>query len=212
MAVSKQTALRAARYHPARYALKLLRWELRQHADLVRWIFRRKDIPAGSSPIPYHRAQLQLAPWMSALIVVEIVVVHLLLPTFILQVIAAVVSVYSLVLLWAVIASRAVRPHLVSKDQLVLRYGRKIVATVPTTNMAIVRVDRMYDGDWWAVDDSVLTLGCTEGTNLTIELREPQPVLLQSYPWHKDTYSEVSQIRLWADDLESPAVQMLAGS
>lgn len=210
--VSKQNALRAAHYHPARYALKLLRWELRQHAEFVRWIFRRKDIPAGSFPIPYHRTQLQLASWMSVLIVVEIVVVHLLLPTFILQVIAAVVSVYSLALLWAVIASRAVRPHLVSKEQLVLRYGRRIVATVPTINMASVRVDRMYDGDWWVVTDAVLTLGCTEGTNLTIELCAPQPVLVNSYPWQKDTYRKVSQIRLWADDLESPAVQVLVGS
>lgn len=207
MADSKNAVSRIIRYHPARYAIRLLKWEVGQYADLARWVSGRRDIPEATTPIYYHRAQLQLARWMTALIVVEIIVVHLLLPTFLWQVIAGVVSIYSLMLMWAVIASRAVRPHLFNDQIVVLRYGRKIVATIPLRLVSHARRERSYEGEWWSVADEVLTLGTTEGTNMVLELSEPVHVMTPSYPWQRKEYALARRIRVWGDNADSPHFQ-----
>ncbi len=102
--------------------------------------------------------------------------------------------------LWMI--SERTRPHLVTDDALVLRWGHLPIATVPWTSIREVSVRRRY-----SADDARLTHDVPlQGTNLDIELIEPMDARIP----FKRRHREVTGISLGVDDPDRAATLIRA--
>lgn len=167
-------------------------------AGLIRGVLRRPDIPPGGIGFSHHRA---LAPvrWLGfGVLAVEIVVVHLVVPSGPLRWILLVVGVYGAI--WVagyVLGAGAVRPHVVGPDVVLLRSGVSVEVRVPLAAVTQVRaVPRSRSGTSSVqVDGDVLHLVDNGGTGLDLVLAAPLTVSLPRRP-----AAVVTEIRVWVDD------------
>ncbi|WP_257202760.1 hypothetical protein [Corynebacterium cystitidis] len=72
--------------------------------DLARWIRGMPLIPPHAVALPHQPGRIQLIAAFTAVMVVEIIVVDLLLPWTWLRILVAVISAYSIIMLWCFIA------------------------------------------------------------------------------------------------------------
>lgn len=159
---------------------------------------RRYDIPPGTTGIGYARGRLPAELVFAAVAVLELVVVDVFVPWDRLgpwgwiRFVVLVASAYGVLWIVAWMAAERTRPHLVTDDGLVLRWGHLPVATVPWALVTDVRANPRYTGD-----DGRLTLDVPlQGTNLDIELRDRLAVRM---PFRRRT-REVTGISLGVDD------------
>ena len=164
---------------------------------------RRYDIQADETGIGYARGRLPVELAFGFAAVLELVAVDLLVPWerlgagAWLRLTVLVASAYGV--LWIVIwmAAERTRPHLVTDEGLVLRWGHLPIATVPWASIAAVRVNRRY-----SADDERLTHDIPlQGTNLDIDLSEP---LTARIPFRRRS-RQVRGISLGVDDPERAA-------
>lgn len=177
---------------------KLLRVEWRVWAGLVRGLARRPDIPTGATAFTHHRAMAALRWVLVGLLVVEIAVVHLLVPPGALRLVLLVLGLYGLAWLAGyVLGSGPVRPHLVDGRRVVFRSGLTTDVVVPLTAIAQVRAIRQMRTGTASIqlDGSALNLVDNGGTSLEVVLRVPIAVAL---PRRGGT--EVDAVRAWVDE------------
>ncbi len=140
---------------------------------------------------------------MTAVTIIELIVLELLLPWPAVRVVLALVSIYSLVILWGYIGQRVVYPHAVGPE-LVLRRGRAVIARIDAADVGQVVVVRDYAAEQHAVDCGLLTLANGQGTNVRIALHPgADPVEIRPpmwIPWKKTPMAMVTEVALWADD------------
>ncbi|MCP1388051.1 hypothetical protein M5J20_07580 [Corynebacterium sp. TA-R-1] len=184
--------------HPG---VRAARYELSLYRDLARWMRGRVEVPAGAAALPHQPGRLQMLGFLTAIMLVEIVAVHLLLPPGTVRIVAFVVSVWGVVFVWALVASERVRPSYVTDEEIVLRRGRKVFAAVPRETVAAVRRDRSFASDV-ALGDGELALGGPAGTDLFLELREPVDAAHDTYPWQKVRTEPVTRLRFYAGGVE----------
>ena len=167
--------------------------------SLFRWVFRRPD-PAG--PGARFGNSAMTTPLMLAFIgvsIVEIPILHFLLPWRTVQIIAFAVSIWGL--LWMVGLLAAVRghPHLVQREGIRIRSGFTVDAFVPWSAVAEVRTrnrplekskgvqfEETADG---GLIGKVVVLG---QTNVELVLAAPAEVGLPRGP--------LTELHFWADD------------
>jgi hypothetical protein len=168
-----ESALR--RRHVPGAAAFLVFGELRLFEAVWQLVTRRYDIRADEAGIGYARGRLPVELAFGAAALIELIAVDLLVPWELLgsfawlRLAVLVASAYGV--LWIVIwmAAERTRPHLVTADGLVLRWGHLPIATVSWTSIVDVRVNRRYSGD----DDRLTHDVPLQGTNLDIALHEP---------------------------------------
>lgn len=160
-----------------------LRMELSLYRALARWITRRPDVPAGSTPIGYARLvtpMLWLWIFGSAVEVVVLdVVLGRWLPSF--QLPLLVVGVWGLLWMLGLLAAYRVRPHLLGDRVLGLRDGIHVARIdVPLAAIAGTRqVDHELPGLLRSVhvepaeDGDRLLVGVGSRTNLELVLAGP---------------------------------------
>lgn len=165
-----QAAVRAAL--PGPVAAAVLR-EARLLNALGRWLRRRPDVPPGATPLPVGRDE-RVTGW--ALLVaslVEMAAVHLLLPWPAVRTVLLVVSAYGTVLLVALLADRAIRPHLLLADALRLRAGGAVDVSLPLSAVGGVALRRRDAPRPVAFDDGALVLASGGQTQLEVSLTAP---------------------------------------
>ena len=182
-----------------------LHWEWRVWTGLIRGLFRRPDIPPGATAFTHHRALAPVRWTLVGLLVVEVVVVHLLVPAGALRLVLLLVGLYGLIWLTGfLLGSGPVRPHLVDGRRVVLRRGLTIDVVVPLD--AIARVSAVRHNRTGAatvqVDDRTLSLVDNGGTCIEITLGAP---LLVTLPRRT---VEIDTVRAWVDEPRVMAMEI----
>lgn len=189
--------------------LRLFAAEARTLASLGRWIARRPDIPAGAVPIGYSRGTLGLPLAMVVAALIELVAIHLLVPWPTLRLVLDLLGMYALIVVLGWLAGRIVRPHLLFRDELVLRSGPHICARVPLDAIAEVRRDRRLSPTAAAIDTDgergILALPGPDGTSLTLVLNRPVEASVPGMPWAEPRVRAVGEVRLHVDDPDAAA-------
>lgn len=161
--------------HPLE-ALPLLRYvrvEIHAWADLFRLLRGRVVVPEGAVALPARQGWWQLPAAFTAAICIEIIAVELLVPWLWLRMMLLCTSLYSIVLLWGVLAGRVVHPHHLDGEP-VLRQGRAEILRVPVVEIAAVRLVRGFEAEPRVVRYGRLVLGGPEGTNVEITFSTPR--------------------------------------
>ncbi|MFB4314109.1 hypothetical protein [Actinomadura sp. 21ATH] len=148
--------------------------------SLFLWVARRRDgVGPGGVPLPYSGAQTATMAAFLIAMVVELVGVEIILravgaPGW-LRAVVFVIDAYSVLIVLAVIAACITRPHVVSGDELRLRYGAFFDLRIPRERIAAVRQMRNYneDGLIRVEDGGRLAVVVGSQTNIVVELAEP---------------------------------------
>ncbi|MEU1879177.1 hypothetical protein ABZ470_17835 [Streptosporangium sp. NPDC020072] len=184
--------------------LRLIGFEARNVAALLLWVTRRRHgVPPGATAVPYVREQSSMLLVLLFAAVVETVAVELLLgalgvPSGV-RTVVLVLDAYAVVLVLALWAACATRPHVVTEGELRVRYGVHFDLRVPRELISSVRLARAYDERGTVtVTDGRLGVAVSSQTNVVVELSEPVTVVR---PLGRRERARV--IRLFAD---SPAL------
>ncbi|WP_119730993.1 hypothetical protein [Thermomonospora amylolytica] len=160
-------------------ARRLMEFDAKGMASLALWVLRRRDgVPPGATAVPYSGAQTAImAMWLFAMVVelvgLEIVLRALDAPVA-LRTAILVIDAYSVLVVLAVIAACITRPHVVSPDELRLRYGAFFDLRIPRALITGVRRVRNFDENGLiTVDGDVLALAVASQTTVVVELAEP---------------------------------------
>lgn len=172
-------------------------YELGLYRDLLRWARGGVDVPCGATALPHPPGRLQILGFLTAVLVIELVTVHLLLPAGTVRLVALLLSVWGIVFVWGLVASERVRPSFIDDQRLVLRRGRKIFADIPLVHVSQWSTRRSYQTDV-TVNDEQLTVGGSAGTDTQIILLEPVMATEDTYPWQKKRTAPVTRIRFYA--------------
>lgn len=179
--------------------LQLIRHEWDVLRDLYRLIKRIQVVPKNAIALPARRNWWQVPAMLTAVIVIEIIVVDLIIPWHAVRITVFVVSLYGLIIMWGIIAGRAVYPHYLS-EELVLRDGRTVVCRIPVEEIETFRHDRSFHSAQHEVQSKRLILGSSEGTNVTVAFNAPQEAVLPQWPWQQRRTEKVNECILWLDD------------
>lgn len=180
-------------------AWEALLLELALYRSLARWVARRPDVPAASTPIGYGRlAGPMMWLWIFGS-AVEVVVLDLVLHRWLppLRLPFLVLGVWGVLWMLGLLASMRVRPHLLSDTELVVRSGARTRVVVPLAALADTRgVTHRLPGVVRTLheDDGLLLVGLGSETNLELVLSSPTTLATSGGP------RTVSRVGLWVDD------------
>jgi hypothetical protein len=180
---------------------RVLGFDLKGMVSLALWIARRRHgVARGATAVPYASAQTPVMLVFLGVMVVELVVVDIILravhaPAGVRHALF-VLDGYTILVVLAMIAAGATRPHVVSADEVRIRYGAFFDLRIPRELIAQVRRVRNYNekgmvstGDGW------LAVAVTAQTNIVLELTEPVTAVR---PLGRRV--EAGTIRFFADD------------
>ncbi|GAA4975541.1 hypothetical protein HD597_009450 [Nonomuraea thailandensis] len=183
-----------------RVALRMLGFELKGLAAIGLWVLRRRHgVPVGATVVTYAKEQAFVLTLFSFAMAVETVVIDLLLlaldvPAW-LRFGVLIADLYGLLFVATMAASCATRPHVVTRDELLIRYGAYFELRVPRHLITAVRAGGSYNEDSMVtVKDGRLTVAVSSRVNVAIELAEP---LTAVRPLGRT--AEVTSIRFFAD-------------
>lgn len=180
---------------------RFVKLEFQLYAALVRWVARRRHVPAGAAAWGYSRLVTPVM-WLwifgSAL---ELPLVHVLVPWEPLRLALLGLGVWGLVWMIGLLASLKVYPHLTGDGGLRLRYGKLADLTVPWAAVESVRVVDI-DEEWslrtlrpQQTDDGVdLHVPVGDRANVQVRLREPTEVRTHKGPM------TITALTFWADE------------
>jgi hypothetical protein len=186
-----------------RLAWTALKLEITLYLALGRWITRRPDVPAGTTPIGYSRL---VAPMLWLWIfgsATEVVVLDVLLSRWWtpLRIPLLVVGVWGLVWMLGLMAAYRTRPHLLGETSLQVRDGIHARVDVALDRIASVRsADHDLPGLLKSVhvegegDDAVLLVGVSSRTNLELVLTGPTTLETPNGP------TTAGRVGLWVDE------------
>ncbi|MEV0149421.1 MULTISPECIES: hypothetical protein [unclassified Nonomuraea] len=189
----------------------LMRAEHRNLASLALWVRRRQDgVPPGGTALAYVKNQRSLLLMLLFAVVVQAIALEWMLAVSNaapgLRAVVMAADVYQLLFVLALGAASATRPHVVTAEELRIRYGAYFDLRVPRELIASVKVSPNYNARGVIkVADGHLTLGVDAQTNLIVNLTGPIAV---TRPLGRREH--ITTIRLYADDPGS-AVKSLNG-
>lgn len=197
--------------------LRVAAAELKIFASLGRWILRRPDVPDGAVAVGYARGALGMPAAFAVAAVVEMAVVHVLVPWPVVRIVLALLSLYGLLFLLGWMGSQVARPHLIYRDRVVVRSGNFVVAEIPRSKIA--RVDRARSPrtprDYINFEDdgaATLTLAGPSGTNVRLDFAASVEMQKPGLPWTRREERKVDRIRLSVDDPASLVARLLASA
>ncbi|MBN6052136.1 hypothetical protein JYK22_09350, partial [Nonomuraea sp. RK-328] len=189
----------------------LMRAERRNLASFALWVRRRQDgVSPGDIALAYAKSQRPLLLMLLFAVVVQAVALEWMLAVSNaaagLRAIVMVADVYQLLFVLALGAASATRPHVVTAEELRIRYGAYFDLRVPRELIASVKASRNYNARRVIeVADGHLTLGVDAQTNLIVNLTGPIAV---TRPLGRREH--ITTIRFYADDPGS-ALKSLEG-
>ncbi|MCX4619870.1 hypothetical protein [Streptomyces albogriseolus] len=182
----------------------LVRHEARLLASLALWLARRTHGTRGGTAFGYARGEATTMFGLAFVCVVETVAMSALLgdwPT--LHAVVLFLDVYTVVLVVALYAASAVRPHVVGPDGLRVRRAVRVDLRIPRELITSVRRELRMTHE---PADGELNLAVGSRTTVTVELAEP--VAHRSFLGRT---RDVRVVRFHADDADG-LVQALAAA
>ncbi|MFF0775592.1 hypothetical protein ACFYUK_42365 [Nonomuraea wenchangensis] len=180
---------------------RIMGFDLKGMISLALWVARRRHgVPDRATAVSYSGAQTLTMTIFLGAMVVELVVAEVLLRAFDapvgLRAVVLVADAYTVLIVLAVIAACVTRPHVVSDDEVRIRYGAFFDLRVPRERIAAVRHVRNFNESATVkVDGDRLAVAVASQTNLVLELTEPVTAVRPL-----GRRAEVRTIRLFADD------------
>ncbi|HEX6870416.1 MAG TPA: hypothetical protein VF163_04905 [Micromonosporaceae bacterium] len=183
-----------------RFIRRAAGYELRIYVSLLRWLIRRPMVPAGAEPAGYAGVVQPLLWAFIAVSVVELVVLHLVLPWPGVRLIADLLGVWGVIWMLGLLGAFTRYPHLVADQALRIRRGFDLDLVVPWDAVArvVVRERGRDKARGLQVDQSdgatVVHVVMASRTNLDLTLRRPLVVRLPRGE------VLVDEVRLFADE------------
>src|SRR5699024_1014760 len=116
--------------------LRPVAFEIRAFQSLILSLAGGRRVPEGSVPIGYTRGKMTMPVALAVVSVVEVLVVHLLVPWLWLRILLLLLRVWGMLFLFGLLATRVVHPHFVGGDVLHIRWGRTTVLTATLSAVA----------------------------------------------------------------------------
>lgn len=188
---------------------RLVGFDVKNLVSLALWVTgRRHGVPADGTAVPYTGPQTGMTVVLLVVMVVEMVAVEILLrglgAPVSLRTLLLVVGGYGVLTVLSVVAAIVTRPHVITADEVRIRYGAFFDLRVPRRLIAEVRQIRRYDESGTVrVDGDRLAVAIGAQTNLLLELTEP---VTATRPLGRRV--EVRTVRFFADD-PAPALAAL---
>lgn len=142
----------------------------RWHALLLWARGRHAPVDSDSATFTAVRGTLAIPAMFGIVTVIEMVVLHLLIPVLWISAVVAALSAASLLVLTSSVALARVHPHVLSPTTLTLRSSGKVVATVNRATIVSARIHRRYGVVSPALDGGRLVLPNQDGTTVDIDL------------------------------------------
>jgi hypothetical protein len=180
-------------YRLLRFPRWLVVMEIGVWRSLFLFVARRKSgVRPGVEHFSYHR---QVAPVIGAFIfvsLVELPVVHLLIPWHTVRLVVLVISVWGLLWMVGYFASVKVFPHLLDDAGLRVRFGTTVDVAIPWELVESVRTrrGRVDSGKQLVLEDGILSVPVMKQTRIEVVLREPTALA---------GFDAVTEVRLYAD-------------
>ncbi|MEV4159153.1 hypothetical protein [Nonomuraea dietziae] len=205
------TALRMAASGLVPLQLRMIaRAEAKGMASLALWVRRGRDgVPEGGTALSYAKEQASLVLVLLFALIVEMVAVELLMvasevPAG-LRTVVLMADLYGLAFGLALGAACTTRPHVVTAEELRIRYGAYFDVRIPRELIASVRVRRDYPTGVVTVVDDRLTVAVSSQTNMVVELTRPISV---TRPLGRR--ARVTTIHFFTDDPSTALKQLTA--
>jgi hypothetical protein len=199
------TRLRDRDGRPARRALvvtrRVLGFDVAGVVSLVLWVARRRHgVPRGATAVTYARAQTPTMALFLFVMVVELVLADVLLRALdapeSVRVPILLVDAYGVLIGVAATAAGVTRPHVVTHDEVRVRWGAFLDVRLPRDRVVLVRRVRNLDESGHVrVDGDTLVVAVAAQTNVVLDLDEPVTVVR---PLGRE--AEVRRVRFFADD------------
>ena len=172
----------------------------RWHALLLWARGRTAPIGADSAEFAAVRGTGSMPLMFGVASVVEIVVVHLLVPWLWLDIVLGALSVVSIVLLASATAVGRVHPHVLTPEALVLRTSGEVVTTVERSTIVSARLHRRFGVVAPTVRDDRAVLPNQDGTNVDITLSTRTTVVVPAPLRRWRVEGTATSIGLYVDD------------
>ncbi|WP_039826059.1 hypothetical protein [Nocardia testacea] len=186
-----------------RRATGLPRHQRRAYHGVWLWLRRRTDCDGRErQPLPGTRGVLALPLAFLAATLLEMAVLHILIPWAWLSISLGVLSLWSLLLLFAVFVADIAYPHYATDRALVLRRGGREIAVIAFDRIAAVTEHRRYNHTGTALDSGRLFLAGPDGTTVDVTLHEPVDVRVRSPLPSGRIAAAVTRISLFLDHPE----------
>lgn len=188
-----------------RKAYGLARWLVRLEIGIWRSLFlwTARRVPGAGPGVRSFSYAKQVTPILLAFIfvsVLELAVVHLLLPWATVRLIALVISVWGLLWMAGYLASMRVFRHLLTGSELRVRHGTDTDIRIPLSAVAAVNSARGHVPTNRSVqverlrDRTVASVAMLKLTNVAVTLRHPLPVAAH------DGRHDADELRFYVDD------------
>ncbi|MFD2080801.1 hypothetical protein SAMN05421678_109273 [Actinopolymorpha cephalotaxi] len=180
---------------------RVMSFDLRGMVSIALWIARRRHgVPTGATAVSYSRAQTPLTALFLFFMVVELVALEVVLRALhapvVLRSVFLLVDAYAVVAVLAMLAAAITRPHVVSAQEVRVRYGAFFDLRVPRDRIAAVRrAGNHNESGMVTVAGDQLAVAVSSQTNLVLDLTEPVTVVR---PLGRQ--ARVRTVRFYADD------------
>lgn len=188
----------AERFGVPRLALALLVSEISSLWSLTK-IFTRPSSTAGVDAHPGYKNLRTVVTVIVGLVIVEIIVIHLAVPSQFWRILLLVLSIYALLLLIGFYTSIKVNPHLLTPRGLEIRRGHRFLCEIPWQNLARAqKVGPGQGGDIIINEDGEVRLPVLSEVNVRLEMEPP----VSAQDLHKGRV-DVTAVEIYCDDRNS---------
>lgn len=177
--------------------------ELRYYHSLVLAVAGKRRVPAGATPFGYTKGTRGIPIAIGAVSLVELVLVHLLVPWPWLRIVLLILSIWGVLFVAGFFASRVVHPHIVTADSLHLRWGHATVLTTSLANVSSVARRTNHAHTQPHVDGDRLILTQFQSTNVVLRFAQPVATDAPVSKKHRPVDVRVTEVQLFVDDPEA---------
>lgn len=174
--------------------------ETRAYQSLALAIFRKRRVPTGTTPFGYSKGTMTFPAVMIGFSVVELVVVHLLVPWQWLQILLLVLTVWGVLFIAGYLASRFVNPHFLANGKLHLRWEHKTVLVTQISNIQSVVRHANHAHSYPTIEGERLVLTQFKSTNVKLTFTDPVPAAPPISKKLIPERYEASEVHLYVDD------------
>ncbi|QBJ94636.1 hypothetical protein ERC79_00615 [Rhodococcus sp. ABRD24] len=179
----------------------MVKTEIRSYVALWMWIRGRNSVPESDAVVFSSHAGTLVVPTAFALATgIEVVVLHLLIPWQWVQAVLAVLSVWSLVMLFGYFAIHRTHPHYATSERLVLRHSGAVVVAVALANIERVTLRRRFAETTPAIVAGRLFLPNADGTTVDMVLGRPVTVRMPALSPSRRKTADVTSISVYVDE------------
>ena len=174
--------------------------ELRAFWSLWLVVARRRQVPLHAKPFSSTKGTMTFPAVMIVLSLVELLIVHALVPWQWLQIVLLILTVWGVLFILGFFASRVVHPHFVTADALHLLWGHQAVLSTPLTNILSAAPHTNHVHTQPHAEGEQLVLTQFQSTNVLIRFAEPVAAAAPVSKKHLPVDFHTSEVQLYVDD------------